>query len=287
MAANTYLTAANNSTNALFRAWGQNISSTFTTCGWVAGADSGQINWATVAAPSGASASQGYEIWRMNDALQSTSPVFLKIEYGSSQFAALAPGLFITIARATDGAGTVTGNPSARMAFGLTAGQANSTPSFFSGANNRFATTSWIETASAALCFSIERTHDAAGADTGEGVLLFSRGQSTGYLQQYWNCAVGPSPLESTLGALSPGNTTVTGTTGNKTVVYPFFFCHGVFTNPSLCFLSAREANFTQFSTCVIPFYGGNHTYMPTGSGTTFLAARSSSGNTHMLMLYE
>ena len=68
-----------NNTDANFRLWCDFINDVLTTAGWVNTADTGQINLVTVTAPVAASTKQGYQIWRMNDALQSTKPCFIRI----------------------------------------------------------------------------------------------------------------------------------------------------------------------------------------------------------------
>ena len=71
-----------NSTDASFRAWGLGISTalkslfTFVT-------QTGEINWSTVTTPSFGGDIRGFEIYRLNDSLQSTTPIFIKIQYGS------------------------------------------------------------------------------------------------------------------------------------------------------------------------------------------------------------
>lgn len=100
-----------NSLDANFRSWGKEISDALLAQGWVKSADTGQIDWATIARPTVANTVQGFEIWRPGDAL---SPIFLKIEYGSGAANALHPGVWITLGNGTNGAGTLTGNVSAR-----------------------------------------------------------------------------------------------------------------------------------------------------------------------------
>lgn len=53
-----------------FREWGASIGNALTTLGWVKTADTGQIDWSTVAAPTAVNTIMGWEIFRMDDALQ-------------------------------------------------------------------------------------------------------------------------------------------------------------------------------------------------------------------------
>lgn len=94
-----------NNTNAEFRALGSAVSSAFQTV-LVKTTDTGQINWSTVINPAGNTAA-GYEIYRFNDSLQSTAPIFLKIEYGMSDSGG-RPALWLTIGKGSNGAGSIT-----------------------------------------------------------------------------------------------------------------------------------------------------------------------------------
>jgi hypothetical protein len=76
--------------------------------GFTQASDTGQTNPATITAPAGATASQGYEIWRFADTHQAAAPIFIKIEYGSGG-AATRPAIYVTVGTSTDGAGTITG----------------------------------------------------------------------------------------------------------------------------------------------------------------------------------
>lgn len=113
MAAQTVTIALDNGTDAQFRAWGKAISDQMALGGWTKGTDSGQIDWATVLKPASGNVSQGYEVWRSNDAGGGLVNIFVKIEYGS-QSTAGNPGIWITVGFASDGAGNLTGVVSTR-----------------------------------------------------------------------------------------------------------------------------------------------------------------------------
>ena len=90
-----------------FRAWGAAVNNLFSTAGLIQTADTGQINWSTVvrAAPYGIA---GYEIWRFNDALQATTPIFFKISYGTGQNTQTLSAK-IAVGSGSDGSGNLTG----------------------------------------------------------------------------------------------------------------------------------------------------------------------------------
>ena len=96
-----------NADNTLFRAWGSAVS---TALGQMLTrvTQTGQINWTTVNAPVAANTFQGFEVYRLNDSLHSTAPVFLKFEYGSGA-AASTSAIRLTVGKGTDGSGNITG----------------------------------------------------------------------------------------------------------------------------------------------------------------------------------
>lgn len=98
-------------TDAAFRAFGQAVNAALTGIGLVQTADTGQINWTTITAPTvNNTLASGVEMWRFSDALQSTNPVFMQIGYGrGAGTTANAFLLRIKIGAGSDGAGNLTG----------------------------------------------------------------------------------------------------------------------------------------------------------------------------------
>lgn len=94
------------STDAAFRAWGAAFNAMLAAAGLVQTSDTGQINWTTVTRPGTGPNAAGYEIWRFNDALQSTAPIYIKIEYGCGTNSTI-PAMWITVGTSTNGAGTI------------------------------------------------------------------------------------------------------------------------------------------------------------------------------------
>lgn len=111
MTTSIYSTAWSHTTDAEFRAWGSALSAAMQTCGLLPSADTGQINWTTVARPAGANTPAGYEIYQFTDALQATSPIFVKIEYGTGTTLTNygSPALWLTVGQGSNGTGTLTG----------------------------------------------------------------------------------------------------------------------------------------------------------------------------------
>ena len=167
-----------NSTDALFRAWGLFIHDTFvTTGGWINTSDTGQIDFTTVVKPAGVSTKSGYKIYRMNDTLQATSPVFIRIDFGSASGSANNPGFWLTIGTGSNGTGTITGILFDGGAVATPTVSSNSTSatasnSYGSADTNRISLGLFIQTTARALVLNLERSKDVNGDDTGSGLIL-------------------------------------------------------------------------------------------------------------------
>lgn len=94
-------------TNAGFRAWAAMVHKALVEVGMVQTSDTGQINLETAETPAVNSTYAGYEIFRFDDALQATQPIFIKVEYGRGA-AEGRPALRITYGRGSNGSGTLT-----------------------------------------------------------------------------------------------------------------------------------------------------------------------------------
>jgi hypothetical protein len=276
--------APSNASDALFRAWGSYISGTFSTAGMVQTADTGQINWGTVTVPVSANTVAGYEIWRFDDALQATAPIFMKIEYGTGATVE-RPSIWYTVSQSSDGAGALTGNPGARTQI-YCSGYTTALTSYFCGDNNTWVGAFFLSNTTL-LFFSIERTVDASGNPTADGVMTASYRYSA-TPQQQLVLQTGPATAqENSFGALAPsvGN----GSDGTNIAVYPIFFTRGPFVNNGLNLLAYFNANLTAGVSVSFTMYGATHTFMPTGYANlteTVVLARASSA-VSLMMRYE
>ena len=95
-----------NADTTLFRAWGSAVSAALGQM-LTRVTQTGEINWATVNAPVATNTFQGFEVYRLNDSLQSTAPLFFKFEYGSAPSSAQLPAIKLTIGKSVDGSGSV------------------------------------------------------------------------------------------------------------------------------------------------------------------------------------
>lgn len=175
MTTQTWVSVVAHSSDADFRAWGSELSAKLAAAGLVKHTDTGQINWTTVTRP-GISTAAGFEIWRFNDSLQGTAPIFIKLEYGTAN-AATTPSMWATVGTGTNGSGTITGTATARQQIVVpTAVGASSYPSYLCALEGHCGL-AWkigAQTGSAgAGLFSVTRTHDAAGAATADGYMFY------------------------------------------------------------------------------------------------------------------
>jgi len=171
--------ALQQTTDAEFRAWGSRLSATFAAVGMVKGTDSGQIDWNTVVKPPSSNAQQGYEIWRFNDSLQATKPIYLRIGFGGGTNQTY-PSIWLTIGKGSDGIGNITGvflaatqhtwvTASATVSNWFTSSMDGSALICVPGLMSQVGAGSWW--------WLIERSRDASGAPTGTGLVFI---KSTG-----------------------------------------------------------------------------------------------------------
>jgi hypothetical protein len=252
------------SDDATFRAAGKLQSDAIVSMGLVrrtAGEDSGQIDWATVARPI-ANTSAGYEVFRFADALQATAPVLIKIIWGCGAITSLR--YIVQVGFATDGAGTLTGYTSFAGTFTTTAALTASSLVRISGSTNRLCFASNVHTDVLTSCdlFSIERTHNAAGGDTAQGVFFFSKRGNIGNTYSLLTYAGGELDYRASYAAcLAPS--VGHGSTGTQTMVFPIFPAAGPFLNPMINCVGMFVGNITVGVPLTITILGSARTYIP------------------------
>ncbi len=160
------------STKLAIGAVGSQIHAALVAGGWAQTSDTGQVSWASFDGVPAANVVLAFEVWRMNDALASTAPVFIKLEYGITT-SYTTPLVWLTIGTGSDGAGNITGvifpaTPLSRTSDGGYV----IVPSYVCGGPSWLACSLWPSHGGYAMCFVIERTKDAVGADTDQGVMF-------------------------------------------------------------------------------------------------------------------
>jgi hypothetical protein len=283
MATSSTSLAPDNSTAAAFRAWGSAVNAALAALGLVQTGDTGQINWTSVAAPGASNTSQGYEIWKFNDALQATAPFFFKLEYGSGATAA-APGMWLTVSTATNGAGSLTGVVSTRMQPRGNTNSATSYNCYFSGSSNRFSCYLFRGAGSSNVEFGfyLERLKDANGADTSEGCYAV-----IGSFPSGWVAQVIPSSgavLATDAPVCAGPSSASTGVIGTDVGTFSCFPMRGKLYPPCMNLVGYMNADLTVLNPVTLSLYGADHTMLPLGNPTTFLRGNS---NGAPMMRYE
>lgn len=183
MANATFTLDSFTNSDATFRAWGSAISAQFAAIGYVQTSDTGQINWTTVTDP-GASTDAGYEVWRFNDSLQGSAPIFFKLYYGTGT-TTNGPRLRVEVGTASNGSGTLSGtgsgtvhtvvNLAASGPLGITSALSSD------GSGLCFAHQPETTTTSARCFFSIDRFRNASGVaqSGGFGLTYMASSSST------------------------------------------------------------------------------------------------------------
>lgn len=283
------LNVANSNTNtAAFVAWGQGISNALSALGLVKTSDTGQINWATASAPGAAATKVGYEVWKFNDTLQSTAPVFLKIYYGSGNTSSLNPGLWITVGQATDGAGNLSFTGPGEQNLIQTSNSTTASACYLSGGNNRLSLCLWPSAGSTGIFFCVERIKDSGGDDTTSGIFVayVYYGGSVQKKSYVIPAVGGASTVSETslISAVSTSGSMIRGSTVNVSPVYPML---GGQQPPCLSCCLFLSGDMPDLNTFAVSFYGTTHTYL--GFKTTNLTAMdpASTSSARLAMLWE
>lgn len=108
MTTHTIDTPVNHTTDAEFRTWINEFETLLTTVGLVVHTDTGQLTLASATRPTSANTYAGFRIYRFNDALQATAPIYIRVDFGSGAFTT-TPAIKVQVGSNTNGAGTLTG----------------------------------------------------------------------------------------------------------------------------------------------------------------------------------
>lgn len=272
--------------NTILRAWIGEIHTSLAAFGLVQTADTGQVNLATVVGPLNSNIVFGYSVWRFADALQATAPVFFKIEYATDfqVNAHYSPALWLTVGQGSDGAGNITGRSTGRIQMATQNDDATTARAcYHSGDSARCQIHMWRNSGNPGigssgvgpgnLFFSIERTHDASGANTTDGALVITSDlPNRSYKHQVllfgaksnpdgWNTGPVPAVGDGTASALDTG----TGNIGVHPWQLPGRRGHE---QACLGLVTYWRTDIAPDSFIVVPMPGGNRTYITLGSAT-------------------
>ena len=276
-----------NTTDAEWRTQVQFYHDTFA-LGCTQTGDTGQITISTSSRPTVANTVVGYEVWRFADSLQSTKPVFWKVEYGSSSGSANGFGVWITIGTGSSGAGAITGVLFARTQINGGSTGATLNNAFGSAATNRFTIATHLSfSTTPCMWLALERTKDSTGADTGTG-LIFAWGGGTAHKSQVLPFgAIAPTAENGIPCILSSNNpTTYTGDQGIGLMI-PIL---GVAIQPGLNVCITMASDFANYAQPAFTLYGGTHTWQHCGPNLQQLrvgGGNSVDSNTRLLIRFE
>jgi hypothetical protein len=177
----TWSTTNTCTSDAEFRALIVELQGKFSAVGLVQTSDTGQVNTSTVTKPVGSATSAGYDIWRFSDTLQSTAPIYIKVEYGTG-FNLSAFALWITVGSSTDGAGNITGTATTRKtAYNSNAAVIGTVTSYLCYKDGFLGLLHKVNGSGAGTTmngFAISRTCDGAGAWSATGAVVYTKNTS-------------------------------------------------------------------------------------------------------------
>ena len=180
-----------NANDAGFRTWGKAISDGIAAVGLVKVAVTGAVDWATAVRGSTATANGApwaFEVWRFDDALQPTHPVFIKIEYGGSNWSTVAdsaPAIWVTVSRGVNASGAPTNVLAPRRTCQSYAGNESPPtsrnsiePIFVSSDGSSICVSPRVSTTGSthAPAFVVDRSRDNAGTPTSAGGVVLTEG---------------------------------------------------------------------------------------------------------------
>lgn len=269
-----------------FRVWAGAIEALLLAGGWVKTSDTGQCVTSTLPAQI-ANTTAGYQIWRMADALDGTSPFYVKIEFGAGGQASFAT-LFCTIGTGSNGSGGITGIFIPRFqTSAASAGGAGST--FYGSANNNQFTMAMFHPGSLSNWgLSWEREKDSSGNPVANGFLQFYFWNTNVTMAQVNDAFARPSDAallaSSSVGAFVPSGTTWAD--GANVGVCPVRFPQGGPSNPCLSWLAYLNGDTAAGVSIPVSMYGVSRMYMPLGSARINTVA-SGNANSSLMMLWE
>lgn len=303
MATHSATINAQNDTDAHFREWASKISGQLAAMGLVKQTVTGEINLTTVTRPNpsgGAEEVKGFQIWKLDDSLQATYPVVIKIEYGGRHFSDPwasynCPCIAITVGAAHT-TSTITTQTTARK---ITAMYPNAAADFrCSGSNARFCMSM------NGLVLGIERLKDGDGADTGAGVAVMGKGAfvldgSTYYGEDFlWSMVMLSSGVNPTVQTnwgmmLPPTGTGMLGTTVHvwpphgytpgQTHALMNFVCY--YNGVGGGYYGDAPPNLTAAMAYTTTRYGAEHTYWALGAHNYCTVNRRA--ESYLAMRYE
>lgn len=296
MATNTRFIAPNLTSDATYRAACSEICAGLAAVGLVQTADTGQATWVSETKPVGANTFSHYQIYRFDDALQATNPIFIKVEFGTGSTASNL-GLRFSFSSSTDGAGSLNGTfISNTQTVSMARNRTDAIPCYFSSDTGRLQMALFVSNSYSAFAVvvSLSRTVDSNGDPTADGATLvvINEGSKT---QQFVSNASGAgknpsSTTQSNLMSYCPAfDHPGVGTWGNKVGFFPILQNRGYadyFDKGLLCYPRAIFPVSEHIITLTL--YGASHTYLSVANTlSTLFCPNGSSTWMGLLIRYE
>lgn len=265
MSISSFFAAADQTNDATFRAWGGGMSAALAAIG-LALAET-NINWLTVTKPA-LNTYAGYEVWRFNDALQATVPVFFRIRYGTNTNTQWQM-YELLVGQSWTAGGNIGGNTSNTWVSGAGTFNAALMYSFASGGTNRVVACWFAGIGTATTqAFGIARTKDVAGADTAAGVNIVIFNTTSGNVQQQFLPAAGAkfptTPHNNLTGVFGVG--AASGNFAGELGVYPVCPWRGYLDYPDLNFLLYITNDMGNNQIVPVYLLGAVHNYYTSGN---------------------
>jgi hypothetical protein len=265
MSKTSFTVAPSNASDASFRVWGKALSDALTAVGCAKTADTGQIDWATVTRAA-LSTYAGYEIRTLPaSALQTACPVYIKIEYGAGATQTYC-ALRMTIGRATDGAGNLTGITSSAIALVNGATSTTATDCYVSCGDDYVSWAMWTGSTNTILqAFYVTRPKNSTGTALGTGVQIV--GQCTNLANQQFLPLTGSAlPFAPMTSLCCAAPKVGTGTYGANLGVFPIFTYMGYAAYPDAIGIGYFSADIATGGTPVtVEIFGANHDFVTVG----------------------
>lgn len=287
----SYTSVIDHTTDVGFRAWAKQLSDAIKATGLVQTTDTGQVDWTlgTQAKPA-TNVVPYYEMYRFDDALQATSPVFLKVEYGSGNSVS-RPAIKISVGfLGTDGAGVLTGTAAQPALSRLNNVSPDALPTFVCYKDGLF-TLAWQVTSAisfAGASVVVGRTCDSAGASTGDGILVTFCDFSFKWLTWSYELSAGSAAIGAFTTVGVPCLTTpfANSATGAVVNLYNWYInCPNVFNAVALCsYKNAEMTVGTEFDAALVG--GASRHYVALGLSTPGASSQALTGDT-LAVLWE
>jgi hypothetical protein len=244
--------------------------------GWVRAGDTGQL-LAISGSPS--NGIQGYQIWRMNDTLQSTAPIYMKIKFGAitsnysngstsyNGYSAYPIQMSIQIGEGTDGSGNIVNEiiPETYLNNSNQNKNLNSYNNYFCMTPSSF-NFSAMPACGYPIYVGIERTKDSSGNDTAEGIYFLSKDTSLTMRQIFGSALTNKYEIFYETRCFYPTGITTLASGPNFSLV-PIVFgnLYGLRPSPTYS-LVHPTADFASYTTITLPLNGNTRTFLASGA---------------------